>query len=158
MSQPPSIAPSPNRKTRPLIASELMLRRPSPPRADTTSNTPPVKARTNARRDSSLCTFKGIFNFMVSKSLIGIITQQIRTREKRLFSIRANRRATKTAIRLVATDLLGPARECLYDRLQCLPGLRVVQFEIAVKRVLGSGEEELWLVDRVHVKIDQYLA
>jgi hypothetical protein len=60
------------------MAREPMLRRPSPPRADTTSNTPPIKARTKARSDSSLCIFKGIFNFIVSKTImIGIITQQI---------------------------------------------------------------------------------
>src|SRR3989442_6711120 len=68
MSQPPRMAPRPNRKTRPLIAREPMLKRPSPPSADTTSNTPPIKARTKARSDSSLCIFKGIFNLMVPKN------------------------------------------------------------------------------------------
>src|SRR6266571_6930485 len=68
MSQPPRMAPRPNRKTRPLMAREPMLRRPSPPRADTTSNTPPIKARTKAKSDSSLGIFKGIFNLMIPKN------------------------------------------------------------------------------------------
>src|SRR2546427_12198868 len=68
MSQPPRMALRPNRKTKLLIAREPMLRRPSPRRGDTTRNKPPIKARTNARRDRSLCIFRGIFNLMVPKN------------------------------------------------------------------------------------------
>ena len=59
---------------------------------------------------------------------------------------------------LAPVDLGTPVNEIQQDVSQRLSYLRVFQLSIIIECVLCSGHQELWLVDSIHIEIDQNLA